>query len=109
MVAIRGHGLYMMGAIFKTALCTCLDAATGKEIWRYSFPNFREPQATPTVEGSSVCCLRTDGIMLYLDAGNRKLRWKKDLVADNGTVKGRPTHGRHTVLTPEMEAARAAA
>ena len=88
MVAIRGHCLYMIVSIFKTALCTCLDAATGKEIWRYLFPNFREPQATPTVEGSSVNCLSTDGLLLCLDARNGKLRRKTNLVADHGTMKG---------------------
>ena len=93
-VAIQDNRLYAMGWDVTGVLavaCCCLDASTGKEIWRYSFPSFLFPQATPTVEGSSVYCLCTDGLVHCLDTGNGKLRWKNDLVVDCGAVK--PAYG----------------
>ena len=86
-IAIQNNRLYTMGGDFEDVFVCCLNAATGKELWRYSFPGFSVPQATPTVEGSAVYCLSTEGLLLCLNARNGKLKWKKDLVADHGCLK----------------------
>jgi outer membrane protein assembly factor BamB len=85
----------------------CLDATTGKDLWRYRYdcdygayrtftgggrPQARTgPRATPTVEGDRVYTLGATGILLCLQAQTGKKLWQQDLlkIADR-TV---PTHG----------------
>ena len=65
----------------------CLNAETGKEIWRQSFDELSDPQSTPAVDGNAVYVLSKKGILLCLNAKNGKLRWKKDLVSEYDVVK----------------------
>jgi outer membrane protein assembly factor BamB len=63
----------------------CLDAATGKEIWKHeyactyniSYP--AGPRCTPTVAGGKVYCLGAEGNLLCLNATDGKPRWQKEL------------------------------
>ena len=63
----------------------CLDATTGKEIWKYSYPakrvaNLHEggPAATPTVNGDRVYTLSKDGQLFCFDAAG-KVVWRIEL------------------------------
>ncbi|MCB1045077.1 MAG: PQQ-like beta-propeller repeat protein [Acidobacteria bacterium] len=65
-------------------LVFCLDLASGKELWRYSYseplnPNMYEggPNATPTVHGNRVFTLSKSGLMLALDAKTGKVLWQR--------------------------------
>ena len=85
----------------------CLDAATGKDLWRYrydcdytAYPTFTGggrpqartgPRATPTVEGDRVYTLGATGILLCLEARTGKKVWQQDLLQLAG-IKC-PTHG----------------
>ena len=90
-VAIRGNRLYTMGwPLEADSSVYCLDASSGKELWQYPVKGMF-PQATPAVDGSSVYCLGKGGILLCLDAGDGKLRWEKNLVAEYDVVK--PAYG----------------
>ena len=86
-VAIKNNRLYAIGLLEDSNVVFCLNAETGKKIWQYSFESLEEPQGTPTVDDDSVYTLSKEGILLCLNIMNRKLRWKKDLVADFGAVK----------------------
>jgi outer membrane protein assembly factor BamB len=89
-VAIQNNRVYTMGwdvAGGASVACYCLDASTGKEIWRHSSPGLHAPQATPTVDGSTVYCLSYDGVLSALDAESGKLRWEKNLAAEYGAVQ----------------------
>jgi outer membrane protein assembly factor BamB len=85
----------------------CLDAATGKDLWRYRYdcdygahksftgggmPASRTgPRSTPTVEGDRVYTLGATGILLCLEAKTGNKVWQQDLlkVADSEC----PRHG----------------
>jgi outer membrane protein assembly factor BamB len=85
----------------------CLDAATGKDIWRYHYdcdygafrtftgggrPQARTgPRATPTVEDGRVYTLGATGILLCLEAKTGKRIWQQDLLKIAGMDV--PTHG----------------
>jgi outer membrane protein assembly factor BamB len=85
----------------------CLDAATGKDLWRYRYdcdysayrtftgggrPQARTgPRATPTVEGDRVYTLGATGVLLCLEAKTGKKVWQQDLLKIAGMDV--PTHG----------------
>ena len=86
-VTVQGSHVYAMGGKGDNYVIWCLNKDNGKPIWQYKHPSgFREPQATPTVEGDSVYALGKEGILFCLGGANGKLRWKKDLVADCSAV-----------------------
>ena len=86
-VAIKGNRLYTMGLLEDNNVVFCLNAETGKTIWKHSFESLDDSQSTPTVDGGSVYTLGKEGILLCLNAQNGKLRWKKDIVSDYGAVE----------------------
>ncbi|MCU0786477.1 MAG: PQQ-like beta-propeller repeat protein, partial [Verrucomicrobia bacterium] len=60
-ISVADGRIYTMGNDAATDTVWCLDAATGKEIWKHSYPeelkpNLYEggPNATPTVSGGRV-------------------------------------------------------
>ena len=64
----------------------CFDAATGREIWHYSYPcklvdNLHEggPAATPTVDGNHVYTLSKEGHLFCFDAAKGNVVWKAEL------------------------------
>ncbi len=68
-------------------LLVCLDAATGKEIWREKYasqaaaePMGRHPgpRSSPAVAAGKVVCYGARGILSCFDAATGKLVWRKD-------------------------------
>jgi outer membrane protein assembly factor BamB len=63
----------------------CLDAKTGKELWKHEYPCAYQvsyaagPRCTPTVHAGKVYALGTMGDLHCLDAATGKVRWHKDL------------------------------
>jgi outer membrane protein assembly factor BamB len=63
----------------------CLDAKTGKEIWRheydcpYAISYASGPRATPTVHAGKVYTLGAEGNLLCFDAAKGTILWQKDL------------------------------
>jgi hypothetical protein len=91
-VVIQDGRLYTLGMEDKAykdeVIVTCLDAATGKQIWRRPFAaKGVPPQTTPAVDGDSLFVLTTNGILYHIDPRSGKQRWRKDIVADYGAVK----------------------
>jgi outer membrane protein assembly factor BamB len=69
----------------------CLDAETGREIWKYSYPALLEgtdyqggPNATPTVDGEKVYTLSKRGKVFCFNANGGKVIWQKDLRREFG-------------------------
>ena len=69
----------------------CLDAASGKVLWRHALEHGEIPQATPAVVGSELYIVSVEGLLQRLDTKNGRVRWQRNLVADCGAVK--PTYG----------------
>lgn len=68
----------------------CLHARNGREIWRYAFPSpetdqFPGPQATPTIEGSSVFAAGRNGRLVCLDLRTGQVHWLRDLEVEGLT------------------------
>ncbi|MEZ6140471.1 MAG: PQQ-binding-like beta-propeller repeat protein [Zavarzinella sp.] len=78
----------VMAASEGTERVLCLDAATGKELWKYeyackykvSYP--AGPRCTPTVSGKQVFILGAMGHLNCLDVETGKVIWSKDFVKD---------------------------
>lgn len=87
-LAVVGDRAYTMGNAGGQDTVFCLDAATGKVLWRYSYPcrlgEYPGPRATPTVQGQRVYTLSQEGLLLCLDRGTGKLVWTRDVVAQFG-------------------------
>jgi outer membrane protein assembly factor BamB len=70
----------------------CLDAHTGKLIWRKEIPwEIMVPQSTPAVDGEKVYGLSAIGLLFCLSSKNGKLLWQKHLVDDFQAA--RTSHG----------------
>lgn len=65
----------------------CLDAATGKEVWKDKYATaavkgaasgFPGPRSTPAVGEGKVCTLGVNGVVSCLDAASGKVLWRKE-------------------------------
>lgn len=86
-VSIADGKAYTTGNINKdTDVVFCLDAETGKPLWRHEYPEPLEPKyysggcsATPTVHGGKVYTLSKKGKVFCLDAASGKPVWNRQL------------------------------
>ncbi|HLY10028.1 MAG TPA: PQQ-binding-like beta-propeller repeat protein [Planctomycetota bacterium] len=87
-MAIVAGRLYTAGNQGGQDVISCLDAKTGKPLWRHVYRcpvgNFWGPRATPTVDGGIVFTLSRNGQAFALDAGTGEVRWQTDLIAELG-------------------------
>ena len=97
-IAISGDRAYTMGNANETDTVFCFDAATGKELWKHSYPakldpNVYEggPNATPMVAGGRVYTLSKQGAVHCLDAAKGTVIWSTNLM--QGLKAGMPTWG----------------
>jgi hypothetical protein len=75
----------------ETDTVWCLDAETGKTVWKHSYPHPLDAlyfpggsTGTPTVDGDVVYSLARRGQLFCLEAASGKVRWKKNLHEDFG-------------------------
>lgn len=85
-VSVAAGRLYTMGNADEQDTVWCLDAATGKQAWKYSYPCRKDPNlfeggptVTPTVDGNRVYTLSREGHLLCLDAARGTLVWGLEL------------------------------
>jgi outer membrane protein assembly factor BamB len=99
-ITVRSGRVYTMGNADDQDTVWCLDSATGKEIWKHTYPAPRMgqvkpdhpgPRATPTVDGEVVYTISRDGQAFCFDAASGKIRWSASLVKDHGI--GLPSWG----------------
>jgi outer membrane protein assembly factor BamB len=86
--ALVGNKLYVFSRDGGDEVIRCLDAATGKEVWKdkYEVPAISGPAAgqhsgprsSPTVADGKVFTLGVSGILSCLDASSGKKLWRKD-------------------------------
>ena len=67
----------------------CLDPATGREIWKYSYScsrgnRYPGPRATPITDGKKVWMLSRECELICLDLTSGKKIWHKDLMSEYG-------------------------
>ncbi|HWF18883.1 MAG TPA: PQQ-binding-like beta-propeller repeat protein, partial [Verrucomicrobiae bacterium] len=91
MTVSHGH-LYTMGNDGDaTDTVYCLDAATGKPVWKHSYPCPLDPHfyeggtsSTPIVDGDRVYSISRKGNLFCLDAATGKVIWSKNLPEELG-------------------------
>lgn len=69
----------------------CLDAATGKQAWAFSYPQDLDPKyyeggpgATPTVAGGRVFMVGRHGLVHALDAASGRVIWARNIAKELG-------------------------
>ena len=87
--AISKGRVYTMGNSGEQDTIWCLDARTGKEIWRHTYPaalgpQFYEggPSSTPTVSSNRMFTISKWGDVFCLDPASGKILWEHDLKKD---------------------------
>jgi len=92
-VAIEDDRLYTMGRKREkndiNNFVLCLDARSGKLIWKYSYENIYDPQSTPTIDGDYIYALNQTGNMLCLNKKNGRVRWSRNIVKE---YQAKPPH-----------------
>ena len=88
--ALVGDRLYVFTRQDTDEVTLCLEAATGKELWRDKYPagaatgpaaEHPGPRSSPTVAEGKVVTLGVRGALSCLDAGTGKVLWRKDDVS----------------------------
>ncbi|MGV3771367.1 MAG: PQQ-binding-like beta-propeller repeat protein [Verrucomicrobiales bacterium] len=95
-MALSKGKVYTMGNKDEIDTVYCLDAETGKEVWKQSYPcpldaTYYEggPGSTPTVDGDKVYTLSKRGHLYCFQAADGKIIWQKDLIKEQGIAKPR--------------------
>jgi len=90
-MAVSDGKVYATGNIDDKDFLYCFDAATGKEIWKKSYPcplysksHEGGPCATPTIEGNAVYTLSKDGDAIRFNASTGEIVWHKKLNKELG-------------------------
>lgn len=83
-MSVKDGRFFTMGHRAGNDLVYCLNAETGKEIWKYKYKckivdNLHEggPAATPTIDGDRVYTLSKEGHIFCFNAKNGDVIWEK--------------------------------
>ncbi len=87
---IAGERLVLFHRLDNEEVVECLDAATGKDIWKHTHPTRYEdplgkgngPRSTPLVAGGRVYTLSPGGLLLCLNLADGKKVWQRALLED---------------------------
>jgi outer membrane protein assembly factor BamB len=97
-IAVSQGQVFTMGNKTNSDLVFCLDADTGKLLWRHSYPcpiaaHYYEggPSATPTVNGGRVYTVSKSGDLYCFAAAEGNVLWSKNLAREIGAPA--PTWG----------------
>lgn len=94
-VSVTNARLNTMGNIDNEDIVYCLEAETGKEVWRFAYDcptnGFKGPFATPVIDNGCVYTLSRNGDLYCLDAGTGDEKWHADITREFGAVK--PKYG----------------
>lgn len=90
-MSVSQNRLYTLGNTADNDSVYCLDATTGKELWKHTYPciakdpnGYHGPRCTPTADGNRVYSLSRNGHFFCLDAASGKVLWSKDFAKDYG-------------------------
>ncbi len=95
MPSVAGGRVFVFDRKGDEARLTCLDAKTGKQLWRSSYPtNYEDtygfsngPRTSPVVDEGRVYTFGVEGRLRCHDTSDGKLRWDVDTAATFGVVQ----------------------
>ena len=85
--ALSGKKIYLAVRQNADEVILCLDAATGKELWRSAYPapavtgpasSHPGQRSTPAISDGKIVTFGVSGILTCLDASTGKVLWKKE-------------------------------
>jgi outer membrane protein assembly factor BamB len=87
---IAGGKLILFHRVGDNDIVACLDAATGKELWKFTYPTSYQdqlgkgdgPRATPVVAGNRVYTLGAQGKLHCLELDSGKKVWERALLQE---------------------------
>lgn len=86
-VAVSGGRVYTMGNSADRDTVFCLDAATGRTVWKQSYrcpaKDYPGPRSTPTVSGGRVYTFSRDAQLYCLNSATGKVVWSRNLIRDH--------------------------
>jgi outer membrane protein assembly factor BamB len=90
-VSVVGDRAYTMGNADSTDTIFSIDVATGKVVWKHSYPcnekvgikDYDGPFATPTVANGVVYTLSRKGDVFALDARDGKVIWARNIIRED--------------------------
>jgi outer membrane protein assembly factor BamB len=90
-MAVSKGRVYTMGNIGDNDILYCLDAQTGSQVWKKSYPcplfdksHEGGPCATPTVDGGAVYTFSKNGDAIRFNAATGQIVWHKNLNKELG-------------------------
>jgi outer membrane protein assembly factor BamB len=93
-ISINGDRLFTMGArnlsvageTLYEEVVYCLDADTGREIWRYPYQTrlqgYHGPGATPLVDEGRLFTVGRDGFVISFEAATGAVLWRRNLISE---------------------------
>jgi outer membrane protein assembly factor BamB len=95
-ISVKEGRAYTLGNQNETDTVYCLDANTGKILWRHSYPSPLDVQyyeggtsSTPTIDGKAVFTLSKRGHLFCFEAGSGQIIWQKNIQEDLDLKKPR--------------------
>jgi len=93
---VAGGKLICFHRIDDEEVITCLDPATGNELWTFKYPaRYRDqfgfdngPRATPTIADGKIFTLGANGDLHALDLAKGNKLWARNIVTDYKASKG---------------------
>jgi len=87
--AVKGQVVYLHDHVDEEDVVRALEAATAKEVWRFTYAeqgreNHGFTRATPTVEGDRVYTVSRTGVVHCLNAATGEVIWREDVMTDRG-------------------------
>lgn len=89
-VSVSRGRVFTMGNEDNVDTVWCLDAESGKVVWKHSYPCALDPRyyeggpsSTPTVDGTAVFTLSKKGHAFRFDSETGEIVWQRDLVKDH--------------------------
>jgi outer membrane protein assembly factor BamB len=87
-VVVKAGRVFTMGNTGGKDVLSCLDAATGRKVWNFSYASpagdYGGPRSTPTVDGNVVYSMSREAVAHCVNAANGKVIWSRDLRKETG-------------------------
>jgi outer membrane protein assembly factor BamB len=92
---VAGPRLFFFDRVDGQARLTCLDAATGAQLWRTEYPSVyddyygysRGPRASPVVDDGRVFTFGVEGVLRAYDVEDGRVIWEIDTVERFGVIQ----------------------